>query len=205
MYKRQVLPYYCIRVLGDVDNLAGTQTWLGLAGTGTILGLVFSPLLLKKIGLYKTNLFTRILVCVCYIPVIIGTMNGSFTMILIGQVLFYIFQGPYLGTTGVLLGEICEYSRLKKGVFLEATVSSCNSFGTKVGNAIGVACVGWLLGMVNYDGTLAVQPQESLNMISFIFAFFPLICQILIAVLLAFLDVEKTNKKLRAAQQSVEA
>ena len=199
-----IVPYYCLRVLGDVNNAAGTQTTLGLVASGVVVGLLFSAVFLKKFGLYKSNLYTRLLVCVGYIPVIIGALNNNFTLILIGELLFYVFQGPYLGSVGVLLGEICEYSKLKFKVSLEATVSSCNSFGTKVGNALGVALVGWMLGAVNYDGTLAVQPQSSIDMINFIFVVLPIVCQIIIAVLLAFMDVEKANKKLRAAQQPVE-
>ena len=194
----QVIQYYCIRVLGDVNNAAGTQTFLSLATSGTIIGVLFAGVLLKKLGLYRTNLYTRILCCICYIPVIIGGLRSDFTLIIVGELLFYLCQGPYLGTTGVLLGEICTYSKLKNHVDLEATVSSANSFGTKVGNALGTACVGWLLAAAHYDGTLAVQPDSSLNMIRFIFIAVPIICQILIAILLSMMDVQKANEKLKA-------
>ena len=199
----QVAAYYCIRVLGDTNNAAGTQTWLSLTSMGIIIGLLFSAPLQKKFGLYKTNFLTRVVACLCYILTIVGGMTHTFILILIGEFLFYGFQGPYLGTVGVLLGEICNYSKLKNGVELEATVASCNSFGTKVGNALGVACVGWMLAAVHYDGTLAVQPQSSLNMITFIFLFFPIICQIIIAILMGLMDVEKANKRLaeKAGQQ----
>ena len=195
----QVIQYYCIRVLGDVNNAAGTQTFLSLATSGTIIGLLFAGVLLKKLGLYRTNLYTRIICCICYIPVIIGGLTKNFTLIIIGELLFYLFQGPYLGTTGVLLGEICTYSKLTNHVDLEATVSSANSFGTKVGNAMGTACVGWMLAAAHYDGTLAIQPQSSLNMISFIFIAVPIICQILIAILLSMMNVQKANEELLAA------
>ncbi len=192
-----VIPYYCIRVLGDAGNVAGTQTYLGLTASGTIIGLLFSALFIKKFGMYKSNLYTRILVCAVYVIAIIGGVTGNFPLLLLGEALFYVFQGPYLGTVGALLGEVCEYSKLKDGVSIEATVSSCNSFGTKVGNALGVACVGALLQLVHYDGMLDVQPESSLNMIRFIFLAFPIICQIIIAILLSMMNIEKANKELR--------
>ena len=195
------VPYYCIRVLGDVNNAAGTQTLLGLAGSGTIIGILFSAAFMKKFGLYKANLYTRIMSCACYILVIIGGIQGIFPLIVIGEVLFYLFQGPYLGTMGALIGEICNYSKLKDGVSIEATVSSCNSMGQKVGNALGVASVGWLLSAVHYDGLAVTLPQGTLNMITFIFIGFPIICQFLITVLLLFMNVEKQNEKLLAEKQ----
>ena len=195
-----IIPYYCMRVLGDVDNSAGTQTWLTLAGSGIIFGLVLAPMLIKKLGMYRSNLYTRILTCVVYLGVFVGVWMNNYTIILIFELLAYAFQGPYTGSIAALTGKICEYTKLKYGVDVEATVSSCNSMGTKIGNALGVALVGWMMAAVHYDGTLAVQPQNVLNMITFIFAVTPFIFQVLITICLSFMNVEKDVQKLEAKQ-----
>ena len=193
-----VIPYYCMRVLGDMDNSAGTQTWLVLAGMGIVLGLLLAPALIKKFGMYKANLYTRIACCVSYVGVFFGVYGHNYTVTLIFELIFYALQGPYCGSIAALTGKICEYSKRKDDVDVEATVSSCNSMGTKIGNALGVAVVGWLLAAVHYDGTLAVQPQAVLNMITGIFAIVPFVFQIIITVLLAGMDVEKAMDDLKS-------
>ncbi len=191
-----VVPYYCMRVLGDVDNSRGTQTWLVLVCSGVIIGLMFAPSLMKKMGMYKCNLYTRIATCVVYAGVIVGVYSNNYSMILIFELLFFVCQGPYLGTLGALVGKICEYSKKKDGINVEATVSSCNTMGNKIGAAAGTALVGLLLSIVHYDGTLAVQPDNVLGMITAIFAFAPLVFQIVIGILLSMMDVEKAIEKL---------
>ena len=190
-----IVPYYCMRVLGDADNSRGTQTLLTLCASGVVLGLFFAPLLIKKLGIYKSNLYTRILTCFVYLGVLYGVYSGRFTVILIFELLFFICQGPYLGALGALIGKIAEYSQIKNKADITATISSCNTMGTKIGAALGSALVGALLSTVSYDGTLAVQPPEVLSMITSIFALVPLIAQIVITILLAFLNVEKAIEK----------
>ncbi len=192
-----VIPYYCMRVLGDIDNSRGTQTWLSLLCSGIVLGLMFAPILMKKLGMYKCNLYTRIASCLVYVGVIVGVYTNNYPLILVFEAIFFLLQGPYLGTNGALIGKICEYTKLKDGVNVEATVSSCNSMGSKIGNAFGVAIVGWLLGVVHYDGTMLVQPDNVLNMITGIFAFAPIIFQVIILILLAMMNVEKAVEKLQ--------
>lgn len=199
-----IVPYYCLRILGDVNNVAGTQTALSLTASGVVIGLLFAGIFVKRLGLYKTNLFSRIACCIAYIPTIYGAYTGNFAMIILGETLYYILQGPYLGTTGVLNGKICDYSKERDGVDLEATVSSCTTMGTKVGNALGVAAVGWLLNMAHYDGMLTVQPDSALQMITGIFVWVPLLLQVVIVIILSQMNIDEGLEKLRRIKEKVE-
>ena len=189
------LPYYAIYVLGNTEM----QGIYSLTCIGIILGLFMAPLLMKKLSIYKMNLYSRIAGCVLYLGVIAGGVTKNVTVLLIFNFLFYMSCGPYLGSVTTLIAEISRYTLRREKVSIDASVSSCNSMGTKVGNSLGVVIVGWLLAAVHYDGTLDVQPMAAQNMITFIFAVLPLVLYILITILMGTLRVEKANREWDAA------
>lgn len=82
---------------------------------------------------------------------------------------------------------------------------SCSSLGVKVGGGIGTAAVGWLLKLGGFVGTAAVQSDSAIQMIFNLYITFPVIIGVIIAVLLAFMDVEKANKKWDADHAQKEA
>lgn len=82
---------------------------------------------------------------------------------------------------------------------------SCSSLGVKVGGGIGTAAVGWLLKLGGFVGTATVQSESAIRMIFNLYITFPFILGIVITVLLAFLDVEKANKKWDADHAQKEA
>lgn len=184
------LPYYAIYVLKNT----AIQGTFSLTSAGVIIGLVFAPLTIKKLGIYRSNLYTRILSLFLYLGVIIGAVKGNVTLMLISNLLFMISCGPFLGSINSLAAEIAGYTWRKEKVHIEATVVSTSTMGNKIGNALGVAVVGWLLASVHYDGTLSVQPIATQNMITFIFVFVPFIVYILITLVLAFHDPVKANR-----------
>lgn len=184
------LPYYAIYVLKDTT----VQGTFSLTAAGIVIGIFFSHLLINKMGMYKSNLVTRIAACIVYLGVIAGALMRNVPVMLIFNLIYCILSGPYLGTINTIVAEISGYSLRKYGVNIEACAFSCGCMGNKVGNALGVALVGWLLNAVHYDGTLAVQGAAAQNMISFIFVISPLIFQILITILLSRLNVQKANK-----------
>ena len=61
-----------------------------------------------------------------------------------------------------------------------------------------VAIVGWLLDFGGFNGKLAVQSQSCINMLHFMYLWLPMLINILVALLLTQLNVEKANEKLRA-------
>ena len=73
--------------------------------------------------------------------------------------------------------------------------------GVKVGGGIGTAAVGWLLKLGGFVGTATVQSESAIRMIFNLYITFPFVIGIIITVLLAFLDVEKANKKWDAEHQ----
>ena len=69
--------------------------------------------------------------------------------------------------------------------------------GVKLGGGIGIALSGWLLdisGYINMDN--AVQPAICIKMMYFMYLWLPFIFDIIITVILSFLNVEGANREL---------
>ena len=73
---------------------------------------------------------------------------------------------------------------------------SCTSFGTKLGGGIGVALSGWLLDISGYINNGAVQPESCINMMTVMYLWLPFAFDLIITIILSFMNVEETNKKL---------
>lgn len=112
----------------------------------------------------------------------------------------YMFSAPSPGNSAALTAEISNYTYMKKKVRIEASVFACASMGSKVGAGLGTAIVGWLLQAGGFDGTVAVQSQSALNMISFMYTWLPVIFCAISTVILVFQKVEEANEKLKQAQ-----
>ena len=70
---------------------------------------------------------------------------------------------------------------------------SCSSLGIKVGGGIGSALSGLLLSAGGYVANAAQQSTTTINMLQFMYLWFPLICVALVTVIMYFLKVEKAN------------
>ena len=70
---------------------------------------------------------------------------------------------------------------------------SCSSLGIKVGGGLGSAISGMLLAASGYVANAPQQSASTLNMLNFMYLWFPMISLILISVIMYFLKVEKAN------------
>lgn len=70
-------------------------------------------------------------------------------------------------------------------------VNSANSFGTKIGNGLGIALIGWVLAFGNYDGTLAVQADSAIISILILTVYLPLILFISCYLILRKYDLDE--------------
>lgn len=189
--------YYMTYVLGDASLLG----LFSLTMMALIAGLILSPFLVRKIGIYKTNLYTMIGVCVMDVLFVLSAMVGSLGLMLLTNALRWFLCGPYIGNGGALTAEISKYTLLKDHTRVEASMFSCNSMGQKIGAGLGTALAGWLLASAGYDGLLAVQPAEAISMISVMYVWIPLIFHVVITAILAVQKVEKANELLESERE----
>lgn len=167
-----------------------------------IIALAFAPVLIKKTGsMQKVNFWGYAISSVLGIPMIYFAMQKNISMFLLFMFIKGIFAGTLSGSLNALIAEASGYTTRTTGVHMDGMMYSCSSLGVKVGGGIGTAAVGWLLKLGGFVGTATVQSESAIRMIFNLYITFPFVIGIIITVLLAFLDVEKANKKWDAEHQ----
>ena len=179
---------HAVRAMVEDDNFA--QTWYVF----WVLPMVFILLNLFITPRYQITLrIGRVLQV--YIVMSIALLFLLF-MFIKG-----VFAGTLSGSLNALIAEASGYTTRTTGVHMDGMMYSCSSLGVKVGGGIGTAAVGWLLKLGGFVGTATVQSESAIRMIFNLYITFPFVIGIIITVLLAFLDVEKANKKWDAEHQ----
>ena len=100
---------------------------------------------------------------------------------------------PVTGDINALISSASEYTVRTKGKHIEGAMFSCSSLGIKVGGGLGSAISGMLLAASGYVANAAEQSATTINMMNFMYLWFPLISIVLITVIMYFLKVEKAN------------
>lgn len=185
--------YYMTYVLGN-PSMLGLFSMAGMLPM--LLGIMATPALVKKFGMYKTNMVSMFMTCVLCVPFMIAGKFHSVYLMAVFMAVRGIFMGPLTGTLNALIAETAKYSYLKENIHVEGTMFSCSSMGIKLGGGIGSAVCGWLLAAGGFDGTAAIQSTGAVNMISAMYIITPLIFCVAMFVLTVFLNVEDTNRKL---------
>lgn len=183
--------YYMTYVLGDADLLGSFSVAMNLP---IIIGLLLTPSIVKKMkGIYKVNLTGYALASIFRVLIIVAAMMKSVPLMLVFTALAYIGTSPLQGDLNALIATCSEYTWKTKQKRIDGTMYSCTSLGTKLGGGIGTALGGWLLEAGGYIKNAAVQPASCINMLNFMYLWFPLILTVIITILLYFLKVEQAN------------
>ena len=75
---------------------------------------------------------------------------------------------------------------------------SCTSLGVKIGGGLGTAIAGWMLDLSGFiNGDYAVQPDSCISMMHFMYLWLPFILDLIITIVLCFMNVEDANKQLQ--------
>ena len=167
-----------------------------------IIGLFFTPMLVKKFGIYKVNLTAMGLSAVFCVPFVWAGYQGNVTLMLILTALRGICGGPMNGTLNALIADAGTYSYLKDGVHVEGSMFSCSSMGIKVGGGIGTAMAGWMLGAAGFDGLAEVQTAGALNMITVLYVVVPLAVFVLLTVCMWGMNIQKAIERVKAEKSA---
>ncbi len=187
--------YYMTYVLGN-ENLLGVFSWA--INIPLIIGLLITPMLVERLhGMYKLNLTGYIIGAVGRGLVVAAGYMGSIPLMLLFSGVAAIGMSPLQGDLNALIASCSEYTYLTKGKQIDGTMYSCTSLGVKIGGGLGTAICGWLLEFSGFNGQAAVQTASCLNMLHVMYLWIPMSINILIAVLLYFLNVEKANQQLK--------
>lgn len=190
--------YFCTYVLGDA-NTYGNFSMASMLPS--VIGLMFVPVIVKKFGIYKTNLVGIGVSTIMAAIVVYAGYHKMITAMLIFIILKGLFSSPILGDLNAIISDAALYTFKKDGVHIDGTMFSCSSMGMKVGSGVGTAVAGWLLAWGNYDGAAAVQPDSALSVITLMYVLVPFLFLIAEFVVVSFLNVEKANKELESKKE----
>lgn len=166
-----------------------------------IIALVITPHLVEKWGgVYKPNLIGFTTCIFGRVMVAVVAYFGSIPMMLVFTAVGAFGMGPWQGGMHAVIASCSEYTYLTKNKRVDGTMYSCTSFGLKLGGGLGMAITGWLMDFSGFDGSLQVQPQSCVNMLSFMYLWMPVVILIVITLIMSKLDVEKVNRELKAAK-----
>ena len=191
--------YFMTYVLHD-KSLFGVFSWA--INIPLIIALVFTPNLVAKWkGMYQLNKYSYMLATVGRLFVVVAGYMGNVPLMLLFTALAALGQGPWQGDMNAVIATCSEYTYLTKGKRIDGSMYSCTSLGVKIGGGIGTALSGWMLSLSGFvNGDASIQPDSCINMMYFMYLWLPLILDLLITVILCFMNVEETNKKLRACR-----
>lgn len=209
-YYLMILAIYIVYyIMSNLTTGAGTFCATYYWGDGSVLGmfsmmkmfpviiaLAAAPVIIKKVGsMQKVNFWGYAISCLLGIPMIFFAYQKNITLFLVFMFLKGTFAGTLSGSLNALIAEASAYTTRTTGIHMDGMMYSCSSLGIKVGGGIGTAAVGWLLAIAGFDGTLEVQSASAIAMTFHLYITIPVLIGVIITVLLAFLDVEKVNKK----------
>ena len=188
--------YFMTYVLHN-KNLFGAFSWA--INIPLILALVFTPTLVAKWkGMYKLNKYSYTVATIGRLLVVVAGYMGSVPLMLLFTAIAALGQGPWQGDMNAVIASCSEYTYLKTGKRIDGTMYSCTSLGVKIGGGIGTALSGWMLALSGFiNGDSAVQPDSCIGMMYFMYLWLPFILDLIITIVLSFMNVEEANRKLK--------
>ena len=188
--------YYCTYVLRNVSLLGAFSASLMVP---KIVGLAITPALVKRFGMYRLNLAGYLIAVVFRVGYVAFGYAGNVPLMLAMTVAAGLFTSPVMGDLNALISETADYTVRTQNRHIEGAMFSCSSFGVKVGSGLGSALSGILLSAGGYVNGAEAQPGSAINMLNFMYLWFPFIIGVLCAVVMYFLKVEKANRDWDAA------
>lgn len=189
--------YFMTYVLHN-QNLFGVFSWA--VNIPLIIALVFTPAMVAKWkGMYKLNKYSYMVATVGRLLVVVAGYMGSVPLMLLFTAVAALGQGPWQGDMNAVIASCSEYTYLTKNKRIDGTMYSCTSLGVKIGGGLGTAIAGWMLDLSGFiNGNASVQPDSCINMMYIMYLWIPFVIDLLITIILSFMNVEETNEKLKA-------
>lgn len=185
--------YYCSSVLG---SLAVMTMVTMIYNIPTILGSFINPVFVKKLGKRKV-----LIICFALSAagrLIVGAGGESLAAVLAGVALHGLALGPIYANVFAMTPDIVDYGEWKTGVRSEGLVSSCVSFGMKVGIGVGGAVATWVLNFGGYVGTAAEQTAYAKASICFGFGYLSTILSVVCLILAVIMNLDKDMTKIQS-------
>lgn len=124
--------------------------------------------------------------------------NQYFILILLIYLVNALITGGVIQSMGIYFATYVLGDASYLGLMnIAGTVYSCSSIGLKIGTGLGTALCGIMLEIGGFNGLAEVQTASAISTIQNLYIYAGLIGAIVLLVLIYFLKVETSNKKLR--------
>lgn len=178
---------YYAKVILHNENLVGPMNMV--SSIVQIVVMFFTAFIIKRIG--KRNML--IIGAIIY-----GIGFGMFAFVGTGYAGIMIASAVKgIGNAGIsscmfaIVSDTIEYGEWKTGYRTEGLVNSASSFGFKVGNGLGSAMLGWILGLGGYLEEAAVQSAGAVLSIEMLFIYIPVAAVVLQVIIMAFYKLDR--------------
>jgi GPH family glycoside/pentoside/hexuronide:cation symporter len=149
-------------VLGDI-SISGYGTLL--SAPAMIIIFITGPMIAKKIGLEKFIRYGLLISCILYVLLFAALMvidvNPWVYAICSNTAMGFAFISIYMQWG--LVGEAIDYNEMITGKRTEGSIYGAFNLSRRVGQTIGNSAAMLLLGLVGYNGALAVQSPSTIN------------------------------------------
>ena len=173
-------------------NLALITIYLVLGQIANIVGIILVTPISAKIGKKYTYLIAMVFATVLSIAFFfLGYSNIS--LILLMQILISICAGMVTPLLWSMYADTADFSEWKTGRRATGLVFSASSMSQKLGGALGVSIVGWLLAYFGYTSGI-VQAVDTQYGIKLMISLFPAVAAFISVVFISFYPLN--DKKL---------
>lgn len=188
--------YYFTYVVGNV----------GLMGVTYIAQMVAIPLAFifpKLISKFSTIKLMFVGFLVSAVGYLINFFAGSnMVLLMIGAVLTGAGTIPASMLISLVIIECADFNEWKGIPRMEGTMSSINSFGSKVGAALGAGALGVILSLVGYTGNAENMPGGAITMIRLLYSLIPMVLYTITAFSLKLYKLDKLMPQIKADNEA---
>lgn len=188
--------YYFTYVVGNV----------GLMGVTYIAQMVAIPLAFifpKLISKFSTIKLMFVGFLVSALGYLINFFAGSnMALLMVGAVLTGAGTIPASMLISLIIIECADFNEWKGIRRMEGTMSSINSFGSKVGAALGAGGLGVLLSLVGYTGNAENMPGGAITMIRMLYSLVPMLLYVITAFSLKLYKLDKLMPQIKADNET---
>ena len=166
--------------------------------------MVALPLLFVFPAIMKKTTKSMLVQVGCIAYIIAGLLlffcYHNYGTVLLGFVFMGFASLPITYLTDLMMLDCGTYNAHISKKRMDGTIGAIKGFLGKIGGALGLGMVGWLLQLGNYDGTLTTQPDSALFMIRFLIGMVPVIIFVAIAIMMIFYKVDGMLPELEKEQ-----
>lgn len=157
-----------------MENPDLTSQFLLYGSIASMLGSLFSAKLLIKFDRIKS--YKLIIIIYSILSILLYLAPPSYIPLMFGlNIVFLFVMNTTTPVQWLMASDVIDHEESRSGRRLDGLIFSTYLFSIKLGLALGGALIGWTLAYVDYDTTLSVQSNTTIEGIKFMFCILPVI------------------------------